>query len=450
MMDSIDNFPEAFKNLINGKNLPEKNFILKGQGYESIYSLAGGIRSRFPSDSTLCLYTVSKSVIISALLASMAGGPVIIMPYSINEHVLHEVHNSVGFNYLLSDTQQKVPEGFDLITPEECGKNNINLFSPRNPDDIFLKLFTGGSTGRPKVWSKSPGNLLTEAFFLSQFFNISEKDIFASTVPPNHIYGLLFSVLVPFISSAAVLDDIFAYPGEIINAVKNNLATVLISVPMHYRILRGGGFSTPSLRLAFSSGGKLDNDDAGSFFQNTNLKVAEIYGSTETGGIAYRYNSGSGGKWSPFESVKWKIKNERLCVSSDYISQELFRDNDGFYITGDRAEHEDESGFNLLGRADGIVKVGGKRVDINKIQEKLRGMSGINDAVVISMPSDKGRENIIAALYEGSVEEDEVKKRVSKIIEDYELPRKIKRAQKIPSTSTGKYDHQKIEKILKL
>ncbi|MGV8056908.1 MAG: AMP-binding protein [Smithellaceae bacterium] len=74
---------------------------------------------------------------------------------------------------------------------------DINPEAIRDPDEPFLSLFTGGSTGKPKVWSKSPRNLLSEAFYLKEKFAISEKDLFVSTVPPYHIYGLFFPFWFP-------------------------------------------------------------------------------------------------------------------------------------------------------------------------------------------------------------------------------------------------------------
>ena len=48
------------------------------------------------------------------------------------------------------------------------------------------------------------------------------------------------------------------------------------------------------------------------------------------------------------------------------------RDADGFCLTGDEAREDKNSRFVLLGRADGIVKVAGKRVDLLDVQNKVK------------------------------------------------------------------------------
>ena len=101
--------------------------------------------------------------------------------------------------YAIADNPEEMPAGVEIITPLPAAAENINPELIRDPDKPFLSLFTGGSTGKPKVWSKSPRNLLAEAFYLKERFSLSDKDLFVATVPPYHIYGLLFSVLVPFV-----------------------------------------------------------------------------------------------------------------------------------------------------------------------------------------------------------------------------------------------------------
>jgi acyl-coenzyme A synthetase/AMP-(fatty) acid ligase len=255
-------------------------------------------------------------------------------------------------------------------------------------------------------------------------------------------------VLVPFVSYAKVTGETCSYPQEIISSVKENYASVLVSIPLHYRVLKVSSFELPSLRLALSSAGSLEYEDAENFYKQTGIEVAEIFGSTETGGIAIRYNSGKDNPWQPFDNIEWKVVDERLSVHSEFISPELSKDSNGFFLTEDRVEIAENNCFIHLGRADGIVKVAGKRVDLKKIENKLKKINGITDAVVVSLKTTGGRKNIIAALIDGNIDHYAVMKSVKDLVESYELPRIIKIIDKIPVTSTGKYDRQKILAIL--
>ena len=90
----------------------------------------------------------------------------------------------------------------------------------------------------------------------------------------------------------APIFHIYTFPQEILSTINRHRATVLVSVPISYQTLKVDNLSVPSLRLAFSSSGPLDRSDAGYFLKKPGLGIPEIYGSTETGGVASRNASG--------------------------------------------------------------------------------------------------------------------------------------------------------------
>jgi acyl-coenzyme A synthetase/AMP-(fatty) acid ligase len=220
-----------------------------------------------------------------------------------------------------------------------------------------------------------------------------------------------------------------------------------VSVPVHYRVLNGAGIKAPRLRLALSSAGPLDSEDALAFYRQTGIGPEELYGSTETGGIACRSTAMGRNLLEPFECLEWKISHDRLCVKSPFISPDIPVDEHGFFMTGDRAAIVDKNHFTLLGRADGVVKVGGKRVDLNDIQDKIKRIPKIRDAFLFSIRGRKGRGTDIAAVVESDMDETELRQVLSRMLEQYALPRRIRIVDKMPSTSTGKYDREAITKL---
>jgi len=446
-----DHFTSLYnKILAPPKTLCQKDYTLFGYSYGEVFELAAGIKeilSRRGGEKTLCLCTEKKAVTAACILASLSGACQLILPYSFSSHALMEMYEAVGFNAAISDHPEEIPSGVEIITPLPGSMADIIPEEIRNPDEPFLLLFTGGSTGKPKVWSKSPRNLFAEAFYLKEKFAISEKDLFVSTVPPYHIYGLLFSVLVPFVAHAKVLPDIYTFPQEIISTINKHKATVLVSVPIHYRALKVNNLSAPSLKIAFSSSGVLNRSDAIHFQKKTGLGITEIYGSTETGGIASRSISEHTESWKPADVVSWKISGKRLSIQSAFASPEMERDTDGFCVTGDEVQEEKGNRFVLLGRADGIVKVAGKRVDLLDVQNKILELPPVSDAVVIALPAEKGRESVIAALVAGNLTEMQLKKMMQEKLEPYAMPRRIKIVSSIARTATGKIDFHKIEQV---
>jgi acyl-coenzyme A synthetase/AMP-(fatty) acid ligase len=446
-----DSFIYLYKKILApSKTICQKDFTFSGYTYGDVFELAAGLKktlARHGGEKALCLCTTNKAVAAACVLASLAGSCQLILPYSFSAQALTEMYDAVGFDFAIADQPEEMPAGVEVITPFPAVIENIKPELIRDPDKPFLRLFTGGSTGKPKAWSKSPRNLLVEAFYLQAKFALSDKDLFVATIPPYHIYGLLFSVLVPFVSHARVLPDIYTFPQEIISTINKHKTSVLVSVPIHYRALKVDNLSAPSLKIAFSSSGVLNRSDGLHFLKKTGLGITEIYGSTETGGIATRSISEYTDSWKAFDVVSWKLIGSRLSVKSNFTSPEMERDADGFCMTGDEAREDRDSRFVLLGRADGIVKVAGKRVDLLDVQSKIRTLPTVGDVVVLALPTEKGRESVIAAVIACDLTETHVKKLLMDMLEPYAIPRRVKIVSSITRTATGKIDRRRIEQL---
>ena len=115
--------------------------------------------------SVIC--TESKGVIAAALIASLAGGPVFVFPYAFSLQVIKELHEAIGTKKVLTDRQIELPDGVEAIIPKPGIWDASLVKNPKEIDSVFLQLFTGGSTGKPKVWSKTVFNVFSEADFLS-------------------------------------------------------------------------------------------------------------------------------------------------------------------------------------------------------------------------------------------------------------------------------------------
>ncbi|MGD0169835.1 MAG: hypothetical protein ABSE54_08940 [Smithella sp.] len=383
-----DSFISLYKNtLAPSKVVCQKEFTFSGYSYGDVFELAAGLKktlARRGQEKVLCLCTVNKAVTAACVLASLAGSCKLILPYSFSAHAVTEMYDATGFNFAIADHPEEMPAGVETIMPLPAAAENNRTELIRDPDEPFLCLFTGGSTGKPRVWSKSPRNLF---------------------------------------------------------------AAVLVSMPIHYRALKVDNLLLPSLKVAFSSSGALDRSDGLHFYKKTDLGITEIYGSTETGGIASRSISEHTDSWKPFDVVSWKLTGSRLSVKSDFTSPEMERDPDGFCPTGDEASEDKENRFVLLGRADGIVKVAGKRVDLLDVQNKIKTLPTVSDAVVVAFPTDKGRESVIAAVVACDLTETHLKKLLMDMLEPYAVPRRVKIVSSIARTATGKIDRRRIEKF---
>ncbi len=440
--------------LLAGPRRLEKEFVIGRTSYAALYSMAAHLRAFLghgAHEPPICLCTHDKTVMAAALLASLAGTPALVIPHAFTLPVLEELQCLTGFHTVVSDNPMPTPGGVRCFQPTAGAErwSPAESLASRTGNSVWIRLFTGGSTGAPRMWTKTVRNLLSETISIVANYGVTPEDRLVATVSPNHIYGLLYSVLTPLVASASVASETPSFPAEIETVVRDNVASILISVPAHYRALNGHPFAPRSLRLAFSSAGVLDADDTVAFNAQTGVAISEIYGSTETGGIAGRVRADGQSDYQPHAGIDIKIEAERLKVRSDYLSPELMLDEEGYFMVGDRARATVGNRFELLGRVDGIVKVGGRRVDLKAVSESLKRQPGITDALAISLPVGRGRENLIVAVVEAHPATVDLTSLRLDDLETCARPRSIKVMEKIPMTAAGKYDRKTIEALFR-
>lgn len=434
---------------------PDTPFCPGGPTVGRITALAEGIRAALarpgvPVDEPIALCVEGRANLLACLLATLAGAPPLILPHAFEPQVLAEARKARPFRMILADGPVEAPAGTTRLDLAACppaeGRGTEPLRPVRPPNEPFVSLFTGGSTGTPRLWSKTPANLFDEALHLSRTFSVGPADRIVATVPPRHIYGLLASVLLPFVATAPVIDRSCAFPREILAGLEGG-ATILVGVPAHYGAISGLYPQPFALRLALSSAAPLDPGDAEAFRQGTGIAVTEIYGSTETGGMATRTGGGRG-PWTPFAGLDWKIRGERLCVRSAFLSPDLSRDPEGFFETADRVEDAGEGRFVFLGRTDEIVKLAGKRVDLAEIRERIRRIPGVRDAQVVAFPRRGARQAEIAALVATDRTAGEIRVALKNLEIPYGRPRRVRIVPAIPVLPNGKLDRVRIARLL--
>jgi acyl-coenzyme A synthetase/AMP-(fatty) acid ligase len=444
--------PARLEQLVRGPESPGQRFLCGSSNRDTVYAMAGQLRRELADESApVCLASDDKTVLAAALLAALCGTPPLLLPPALSGNALARTRELTGFTVLITDKTDEttIPPDCRIVRPDPVGEATLpHPCPPPDPEAELLRIFTGGSTGTPQIWSKSVANIFGEGLFLTDFFGIRPDDAIVATVPPYHIYGLLFSVILPLVSGAGIVPETPVFAGNIEESVRSHHATVLVAVPPHYRVLHNT-VMPPALRLAISSAGMLDKEDSLAFAAKNRTGVVEVYGSTETGGIATRNRSRGEEAFTPFPPVEWHEHLGRLAVRSPFLSADLSRTDSGFFLTADKIEIRDR-GFVLKGRSDHVTKVGGRRVDLDEIREQVKKIPGVTDALVLAVPEAGGRENLIAALVETAEHNSgELRNRLAGQLEPHAVPRILKTVDRLPVRENGKYDRQAAARLLR-
>jgi acyl-coenzyme A synthetase/AMP-(fatty) acid ligase len=257
-------------------------------------------------------------------------------------------------------------------------------------DAPLVELFTSGTSGPGKRIVKALRHLEDEVVELERTIgeSIAADAAIVATVPAQHLYGLLFRVLWPLASGRAFPRSSVLLPEEMFARLDGRPPSVVVSSPAHLRHLA----ASPRLRRhahliaeMISSGGPLETATALRLEELVGFAPREVFGSTETGGVAWRRASRfePSPRWAPFAPVEIHRDDDgALVVTSPFVTPPAQSGETGpGFRMGDRVEIED-GGFRLLGRSDRVVKVGEKTLSLPEIEEFLATHACVREAAI--------------------------------------------------------------------
>lgn len=260
--------------------------------------------------------------------------------------------------------------------------------------DIAVRLLTSGSTGERKEVAKTfdqiEGECSDQTIWSTDLF----KDrILLTTVSHQHIYGFLFLLMRPALEGAPFPSRRDFFWEEMLPSLRRG-PCVLVTSPTHLPHLLQGLERFDRADLVITSSGGAVAPAVGQVVAR-HATLLEVYGSTETGGVARRRWTPQGaGEWIPFPSVRWSIQEEgRLVLESPWAQIP------GSHLTDDLAQVEGE-GFRLCGRHDRIVKVSDKRLSLDELECWLKDGGLVSDARACVL--DKERRQEIGVVVEPS------------------------------------------------
>ena len=267
------------------------------------------------------------------------------------------------------------------------------------PQRVAVTLYTSGSTGEPQRLDKTFAQLDAELAMHAALWPLDAR-LVLSQVSHQHIYGLLFGILRPLCERAPFAADACRYP-ETLHAwlsrwqAQTRREAVLISAPPTLERLPEtldwpavGGI----LSGIHSSGAPLAFDAAAHAERLLGCAVREVYGSSETGGIAWRIQQRDT-RWTPLPGVDVRADDDQqLWLRTPWLPEPS-----AWTAQADRVVIEAQC-FQLLGRTDRIAKVGGKRVSLTAFDHALGALPGVRRAHCLALPRRDGRLGAVVAL----------------------------------------------------
>ncbi len=331
-----------------------------------------------------------------------------------------------------------------LITPLAAENPIAGLAVPQiEQSRLAAILFTSGSTGKPMANLKYWGDLHKGAQLAAERFGIRADEVssLVATVPPQHMYGLETSMLIPWFGGIGVHSARPLFPADVRDALASMEAPrVLITTPLHLRACVAAELSWPEIKFLISATAPLKKSLAEAAEQMLNTQVLEIYGSTETGSIASRRTI-DGEKWRLYEEMHLSRMDASFQARGPQLPQPV--------ILGDRLELLEAPYFKLLGRHSDMIKIAGKRASLNDLNHQLNEIAGVEDGAFMLPDSDNSETSRLTALVVApSLSKEILLAELARSLDPVFLPRPLYLVDKLPRSSSGKLPREPLLQMI--
>ena len=296
-------------------------------------------------------------------------------------------------------------------------------------------VFTSGSTGTPlphrKTWRSLTADVHEEA---SRLRLGGRPSAIVATVPPQHMYGLESSLLLPLLNGHALCAERPFYPADIAGVLAGvPRPRILVSTPVHLRALMGSGVELPQVDLVVSATAPLALQLAREVEARCDCELLEIYGTTETGQIASR-RPAVGAEWRLWPGVVLSKQGEEIWALGSHV-EESKRLYDVLELTG-------KDTFMLHGRIADLVNIGGKRSSLAYLNHQLNSIPGVLDGAFFHADTLDGERADVARVGACAVAPGldvawlmaQLRQRLDPVF----LPRPLLLVERLPRNSTGK------------
>ncbi len=303
-------------------------------------------------------------------------------------------------------------------------------------DQLVAYVFTSGSTGVPvphaKTWGKLVNCVQIEAGRL-RVMATGPRAIVA-TVPPQHMYGLESTVLLPLQSANALCAERPFYPADIASALAAAPAPrMLVSTPVHLRALMAANIDLPAIELILSATAPLDESLARDVEARYAAPLLEIYGSTETGQVASRRTTQTA-EWQLWPKVTITVRDGQAWVEGGHVEAAT--------PMGDILEVTGTDRFLLRGRVADLVNIAGKRSSLAYLDHQLTSIPGVLDGAFFlredAPATEIGITRLGALVVAPSLDAKAITTRLRERLDPAFLPRPLLLVPEIRRNATGK------------
>ncbi|KTD62310.1 class I adenylate-forming enzyme family protein [Legionella shakespearei] len=328
--------------------------------------------------------------------------------------------------------------------------------------ELALILFTSGTTGHVKAVQLSARNIKSNCLAVIKalrFDSIQDQLLF---LPLSYSFGLLGQLLPGLMTG--ITTRLIAQFTEIKSLLETAQVPQMWSgVPSHWVPISKMAALYPEgaglIKAVVSAGAPLpvpQRMDLKRTFPNA--IIYNNYGLTEASPRVLTYSSDNSlfmEQYAGYPVGDWQVQlsaeDELLIRGSQmmlgYLGDEQnTKIHQGWLHTGDIAEILPDGLIAIKGRRDNLVNIGGEKVNLTEIEEKICQMEGIKEVIILPLADDLYGVRLVACFETGSLPQGMTEPQLTEQIQNHLLPKKlpvtVRLLPHLPRNHNGKLDRK--------
>lgn len=360
----------------------------------------------------------------------------------------------------------------------------------RADDDVYVQLYTSGTTGRPRGVPLSHQTVLSAIENFSRGLPVEADDTLLLALPLCHLYANGMMGLFVYRGGSMVVGS-EPEPAELLSAIDKHAVTMVAGVPSLYTTMHREYRESPdsdlsTLRTAVSSGAPLPDALRRRIEEDWDVRLVEAWGMTEVPAATlepvYGVRKGAGCVGPPLPGVELRLvdpetRETKVALEEGEPSGTDFDDegavtgeiavrgpvvfdgyhghddgdifdDEGWFYTGDVARVDRDGYVWLVDRADDMIVTGGHNVYPVEVEDALYEHPDVAEAAVVAAPHEvKGEAPVAFVVPERGADpdEDDLRSFALERVAAYAHPRRVFFLEELPQSAAGKLPRYRLE-----
>ena len=440
--------------------------------YEKVEKFSNNIKI-LNQEKIISLISENSISFIIAYLGIINSGKIVhlISPEISEINLFNQLKSSKSKNIICNQLMKKKILNFNSIKTtifdiEEILLKHNNKEIESSLNKFAYLIYTSGTTAEPKGVTVSHLMIEFTTKNIVKVLGYSNSDTDLLPLPLNHSFGLGCIHTSLYVGSTLVLLKNASNLEEILESLKKYKITTLAAIPATLtKILN---FENKKLKDYFSEI-RLIITNSTAIPKKTVIQFKEIlkkgnlatyYGLTEASRSTFmvfdknNQREESVGKCSPNVEIKIVNKEENnlklgdIFIKGENVIKKYWNNVEAdknifenWLKTGDTGYFDNEGYLFLKGRSDEIINVGGEKVMPIEIEQTIKNIPGVEDAVAFGVEHEIFGQTIklnIIKSKNSDIDKAQILSYCIKNLERFKIPSKIDFVEKIPKTDYGK------------